>query len=440
MSILSKIKDEHLKDIIKGGSINFLFYALNIVVVYLLSIFISKIYGPEVYGRFAIIKSLIIILIIFSTLGLNTLSIKLSANEDYFNNGLFKSDFITKSYLIILFSTIIISLLIFFNNQFLANTAFQDNLLKDYFYFFPLVLLAATLLNYNSNLFKGQGRVTLFAVISSFLSNIILLFAIYIFYKFYSGAEFYIVISLVLSYILVCLLSFLYVFPIKWDTIVTKVSTKNLLLSSYPMMISASMIYLIFSVDTIMLGIMETTENVGVYRIVSQIASIISVFIIVLGTVVGPKISKLYSNNDIGEFKELIQNSSKILFYISIPILILILLFGHQILEFFGSSYEKGYTSLIILSVGQFLFVITGFVDIILNMTGHQKIFGRITVFTAVLNVTLNLILIPKYGINGAAMATGFSIVLNNAIGLIYIKKKLNVITLYLPLQKSKSP
>ncbi|MDY7396191.1 flippase [Aureibaculum sp. 2210JD6-5] len=440
MKFISKIKDKHLQDIVKGGSINFLFYALNIVVVYLLSIFISKIYGPEVYGRFAIIKSLILILIIFSTLGLNTLAIKLSSNEKYFNDGTFKSDFLVKSYAIIIITTVLISILILFNRQLFASNVFKDNLLEDYFYLFPIILISAVLLNYNSNLFKGQGRVILFSVISSFLPNIILLTALYLIYKFSNQGEFYIVLCLALSYLFVLILSFFYVFPLKWDNVVTKVKAKSLLLRSYPMMISASMIYLIFSVDTIMLGMLETSENVGIYRIVSQVSSVISVFIIVLGTVVGPKISKLYANNEISEFKKLIQNSSKILFYISFPLLILILIFAYQILGFFGTSYQKGHTSLIILSVCQFLFVVTGFVDIILNMTGHQKIFGKITIFTAALNITLNLIFIPKYGINGAAMATGFSIVLNNLIGLFYIKKKLNVITLYLPLQKSKSP
>lgn len=437
--LIQKIKDEHSKDIIKGGGINFLFYALNVVVVYLISIFISKIYGPEVYGRFSIVKSLILVLIIFSTLGLNTLATKLAANENYFKEGVFRNDFFIKSYYVISITTILIAVLIFFSNEFLASIIFKDNLLKDYFLFFPIALIAAVLLNYNSNLFKGQGRITLFSIISSFSSNFVLILAIYILYSFFGKTEIYIIASLIISYVLVSFVSFFYIFPVKWDSKVNSVKTKTLLSNSYPMMISASMIYLIFSVDILMLGILETSENVGIYRIVSQISSIISIFIIVLGAVVGPKISKLYANGEIKVLKKLIQNSSKIIFYISLPILVIILIFAEQILGFFGSRYEEGYLALIILAICQFIFVTTGFVDIILNMTGHQKAFGKITLLTAILNITLNSILISHYGINGAAIATGFSIVLNNVIGVIYIKKKLNMNSLYLPFQKSKT-
>jgi len=436
MNLFSKIKDSHLKDLIKGGSTNFIFYALNVVVVYFLSIFISKIYGAEVYGRFAIIKSLVIILIIFSTLGLNTLAIKYASNGAHYSKGFYKSNFLKKSYFIIFFSTLFIAGLFFFNNHFISLTIFNDGLLEDYFMFFPILLFSAVSLNYNSNLFKGQGRITLFSILSSFLSNIILLLLIYFIHTFISESEIYIVLCLAFSFLLVSVISFFYVLPIKWDSQVHKIKTKNLIKSSLPMMISAAMIYLIFSVDTIMLGILDTTENVGIYRIVAQISSVISIFIIVLGAVVGPKISFFFSNDKMTELKRFIQNTSKLVFFISLPIFLLIIIFASPILNFFGENFQKGYSALLFLSVCQFLFVITGFVDLILNMTGHQKIFGKITIISAMLNVVLNAILIPKYGINGAAMATGFTIVLNNFIGLIYIKKKLEILTVYLPLRK----
>ena len=56
--------DKKIKEIIKGVGLNFLFYAANLVLVYFLAIVITKYFGPEIYGRYAIVKSLLLILII----------------------------------------------------------------------------------------------------------------------------------------------------------------------------------------------------------------------------------------------------------------------------------------------------------------------------------------------------------------------------------------
>jgi O-antigen/teichoic acid export membrane protein len=428
-----KINDKHFLDIIKGGGISFLFYSLNLITVYFIAVFISKYYGADAYGRYSIIKSLILVLIILSTLGLNTLTIKLSANKNHYNKGVFKSDYLKRSYIIILISSLFVSSVIFFLKNEIALIIFKDIELEKYLVVFPFLLIAAIFLNYNSNLFKGQGRVLLFAIISSFLNNFLLLCSIIVVYHFYSKDELFLIITFFISVLISFLVSLYYVFPLKYTKTISKISTKNLLSFGLPMMISSSMIYIVFSIDILMLGIFETSENVGIYRIVTQVASINTIFVIALGTVIGPKISKFYSENREDELKKIIVKSSKMVFYITLPILLGILMFSNKILMFFGTEYLKGYSSLILLSLCQFLFAISGFVDFIFNMTGRQKIFGKITTISALVNLVLNLILIPKYGIFGAAMSTGFSILLTNLIAIIYIKKHLKFLSIYLP-------
>lgn len=430
-------KNSHLRDLIKGGSTHFIFYGINVVLVYIIAIFISKQFGPAVYGRYAIIKSLIMVFIIFATLGLNTLAIKLAADKSHYHLKRFKSDFLTKSYFIILITTIILSVIIYLSKDFLAKNAFKDYNLETYFRSLPVLLLAAVFLNYNSNLFKGQSRILLFAIISSFLTNAIFLICIFSIYGYYGVAlENFVILSLLLAFVIPCIISFLFVFPVKRNHQTFKISGKQLIKNGFPMMISSSMIYLIFSVDTIMLGIFSVSKDVGVYRIVSQVAGINAIFVVVLGSVVGPKIAALYAENNQKDFKVLIQQSAKLIFFISLPVLLFLLIFSRKILLFFGDEFTVGYGALIILIISQFIFSITGFVDLILNMTGNQIIFGKITMGIALLNIVLNLILIPIWGINGAAMATGFSIVLTNVLALIYIKKNLNVWPIYVPLQK----
>ena len=437
MKAFIDLGDKHVKDLIKGGGITLLFYGLNLIMVYLIALFISKNYGSEIYGRFSIIKSLILVLIIISTLGLNTLMIKLSSDVNFFKNGIFKTDFFAKSYIIVFIFSASVSIFFFLISEQIATNIFKDVKLIPYFKVFPFLLMGAVFLNMNSNLLKGQGKVLTFAIISSFLGNFILLTTTMIIFKLYSRDEFYLIILFLISIVVSLLVSFYFILPIRYSRDFYTEKAHRLFSLSLPMMASASMIYIIFSSDILILGFFETSERVGVYRIVSQIASVNSLFVIAFGTVLGPKISNLYSEKKDQELKRNIFSATKLIFFITLPVLFLIIVFSRKILLFFGPEYITGLKSLVLLSVCQFLYAITGFSDLILNMTHHQKAFSKITLITASINLVLNFILIPLYGIFGAALATGISIVLTNLISVIYINKKFNILLIYFPFLNS---
>lgn len=433
-----KINDKHIFELVKGGGINFIFYGLNLIIVYLLAILIPKYYGAAAYGRYSIIKSIILILIIITTLGLNTLAIKLASDSKHYKKKRFKSNFLKRSYLVLFISSTIIATLLFFFKKSIAINLFNDPKLEQYFFVFPFLLITAVFLNYNSNLFKGQKRVLLFSIVSSFLNNFILICFIFVLFNWYSNDEFYLILGFLLSLVSALIVSLYKTFPIKYESTIKNISTKKLLRLSYPMMLSSSMIYIVFSIDTLMLGFFEISENVGIYRVVTQISSVNTIFLIVFGTIIGPKISSLYSEGKHEELKFLIKKASKLIFFITLPVFLIVIIFSKQILMFFGVEYMKGYYALILLSFCQFTYAISGFVDLLLNMTGRQKVFGKITVISAVVNLLLNFVLIPKFGIIGAAISTGFSILLTNTIALIYIKKKMNILSIYIPVFKKR--
>ena len=431
-----KNKDKDFISLLKDGGLNFVFYGLNLIIVYFTAILVTKNYGAAAYGRYSIVKSLILVLIILNTLGLNTYAIKLAAHKLHYKDGFFKSDFLKKSYFILFITSIIFTLFLFFFKNEIAITIFNDEKLEEYLTYFPLILFFSVFLNYNSNVLKGQGKILSFSIISSFLNNFIFLGLLIIIFNWYSKSELYIVLSLLISFIIALIVSVVRIFPLNYTENVKKIKCSFLIKESLPMMLSSSMIFIIFSIDTLMLGYFDSSENVGIYRIVTQISGVNAVFLIILSAIVGPKISNLHSEGKGMEIKSLIQKSSKAILFITLPILVLILVFASNILLFFGNEYLSAKYAIIILSICQFLYAISGFVDLILNMTGKQKTFGRITVLTAVLNIVLNFILIPKFGLTGAAVATGFSILLTNLLGIIYVQKKYNFLPFYFPFIK----
>ena len=185
--------------------------------------------------------------------------------------------------------------------------------------------------------------------------------------------------------------------------------------------------------DKLMLGIFKTPYEVGIYSVALKLATITSMVLTAINTIVAPKFSELYWEYNLEDLKKVIRFSAKIIFFSSAPILLIYFLFSHQILSIFGKEFVQGASALIILSVGQFINSASGSVGYFLNMTGHQKVFRNIVFISSFVNIVLNYLLIPILGYNGAAFATAFSISLWNIMALVYAKIKFKLFMGYLP-------
>ena len=115
---------------------------------------------------------------------------------------------------------------------------------------------------------------------------------------------------------------------------------------------------------------------------------------------------------------------------ISTPIFIAILIFPSFVLDFFGEEFTTGVAPLIILAIGQIINAICGPVMYLLNMTGKEKQARNIIIVASIINIALNLYLIPIYGLMGAAIATGVSTVVWNIMAVFQIKKEYGFISI----------
>ena len=111
------------------------------------------------------------------------------------------------------------------------------------------------------------------------------------------------------------------------------------------------------------------------------------------------------------------------------PIIIIIFVFPEFILSFFGKDFLIAKSALLILAFSQGINAMSGSVGIILNMTGKEKVFRNILSIALVINISLNLILIPIYKIEGAAIASASSLIFWNLYSVWYVYKKYGILT-----------
>lgn len=170
-------------------------------------------------------------------------------------------------------------------------------------------------------------------------------------------------------------------------------------------------------VDLILMGLMSTNEQAGVYKVISQIAIFIIFGQQMVRSVIAPKFSHLWNAGKLKELEQLAVLSSRVSLSIAIGFFLALVIGGEFMLSrLFGDVYATGYFALMILCAGQLFNAITGSVGNLLNMCGKELDSLKALIAGVGLNVIFGLILIPHYGAIGAAIGTSIGLVVCNAM------------------------
>ncbi|MEZ4515848.1 MAG: polysaccharide biosynthesis C-terminal domain-containing protein [Chloroflexota bacterium] len=141
-----------------------------------------------------------------------------------------------------------------------------------------------------------------------------------------------------------------------------------------------------------------------------------------------PMIADQYHKKNYKQLEELFRVNTKWGIYCVIPLVLLIMFAAGDIMTvLFGSEYSGGAVALQILTIGQFINIATGATGIMLIMTGHQQEWFRLSVLIVIVNIILNLTLIPRFGIEGTAIATASTVGGLFALGLLIVRHTLHM-------------
>jgi O-antigen/teichoic acid export membrane protein len=134
-----------------------------------------------------------------------------------------------------------------------------------------------------------------------------------------------------------------------------------------------------------------------------------------------PRFTELFAVGDRRGANEIYQVTTAWLVLLTWPLYLLAIVYGPQVLAIFGHSYRAGDTVMIVLSLTMLFASACGQVDMVLITTGRStwSLFNGLLAMTV--DVVLDLLLIPKYGILGAAIGWSAAIVVSNLIPLIQL-------------------
>jgi O-antigen/teichoic acid export membrane protein len=159
------------------------------------------------------------------------------------------------------------------------------------------------------------------------------------------------------------------------------------------------------SIESLILGSLGLVSGVGVYGTALRLSAVGMLFHRSLQRIAMPMISDLYDRREMGQLKRVYRTTTKWGMTFNLPIFLVIALFANPLLLIFGDEFVAGATGLIILAFANLFNASTGVCGSMITMTGHPKLTFANSVIYLVLNIALDVALIPLWGITGAALA-----------------------------------
>jgi O-antigen/teichoic acid export membrane protein len=216
--------------------------------------------------------------------------------------------------------------------------------------------------------------------------------------------------------------------PSELITAPTSFNSKAWFLAAFPIGITSAMQVFSGELSILYLGFLSLDEDIAFFRIAVLASGFIVIFMQVADSIVAPYFSRLYQQQRYSEIESLIRKVCIITTALTLPFFLVFLFFGEWlIITFYGTSYKFAYLPLIILSIGQVINSALGPVALLLVMSGQQQLVTRITFLSLLINLLLHMVLIPFYGMIGAAIATSVSLVLWKVSLLWQVNRKLPI-------------
>lgn len=167
----------------------------------------------------------------------------------------------------------------------------------------------------------------------------------------------------------------------------------------------------------LLVGSLAGPSDAGIYRVAGRAAELVSFGLAGINAAIAPGLARRHANSDVPGLRRLVRLGALASLAWAVPVAALLIGFGPWILtHVFGPEYAVGAASMTILCLAQLVNSATGPVGVLLNMTGRERVTARGHGLALTVGVAAGLLLIPRWGVEGAAAAAALSMVTWNVV------------------------
>ena len=215
--------------------------------------------------------------------------------------------------------------------------------------------------------------------------------------------------------VLIAILSFIYIIFNLPDTTQTKIDFKAFFSSCLPLWLVVISQQIFNWSGTLGAGFYLESDSVARLAAAQRTSMIVSFLLVVVNLIVAPRFADFYKKGHMEELRNLASSAIKLTTFAAMPLVVVMIFFSNEIMSLFGEEFSKSGVLLSLLSIGQFINV----------MSGHEKDVRNISIIFASLTIFLVVILTPLYGEIGNAMAIMLSIAFQNILLVYFVRLRL---------------
>ena len=202
---------------------------------------------------------------------------------------------------------------------------------------------------------------------------------------------------------------------------------QSMVRTGWPMLLGSAMFLVMSWTDTLLLGYFLEEDQVGIYRVAFRMAALVTLVQSAVNSYAAPLFAELHTAGDQAGLKSALRQTTLLNLAFSLPAFLTLVVVPAWWMGWFGEAFVAGAGCMTWLAVGQVVNALCGPVMYLLNMTGHERPAQRIVWIAAFCNLAMNIWAIPRFGIEGAAVATCFSMALWNVAAAVAVKRLLRL-------------
>jgi len=410
--------------IAKGAGIVFFGTLLGTGLKYLFELIIARDLGPKSFGIFFLGFTIFKILERVSTVGLpNGVLRYVALYKGIEDRERIKGTIVLSIKIVLIMGGIIAVFIIIFSSTISVNLFHESNLSLILKIFGAGIMFTALteILVFSTQAFQIMKYKVMVRMIIEPGSRFFLVIIFFLLGWKLIGAG----VSFLISLIIGTFLAFYYLkktFPLITEKEISPIyETKSILHFSWPLFFVGFFDIFIFHINTLMLGHFKTSQEVGIYGAAQRTAFLIPIVLNAFNAIFAPMIADFYHRGEYKKLESLFKIVTKWVFTVSFPVFLLVVFFAKEILSLWGKEYIAGAICLIVICGAQLINCSVGSVGYMIMMTGRTEINLLNTIIVLAMTISLNLLLIPKFGILGAALSLAIAIGTINTIRLIEV-------------------
>lgn len=196
---------------------------------------------------------------------------------------------------------------------------------------------------------------------------------------------------------------------------------------AFSFVLLSGFVYLLSRIDILMLGALVSTEEAGTYSVAVELSTLVLFGLHAVNAIVSPMIAELYAAGRQRQLERVVGLGALASASVGLTALVVLVFAGPWLLGLFGPEFVAAYTATILLATGKVVLSVIGLGGPVMTMTGHHRRAAQFAAVALVVNIALNVLLIPRYASIGAAIATATALLVWNLLPLFYVVRKLRI-------------